>query len=139
VGEAVEVQNHIFDRFHTVFPNPTSSSFSYLLMYSYSSLGERYGLRFIPGSTSFLVFPNNISRFTVGAILHPEEPTQSPRSSSMPDLDVPVNGGGGEAGFVFAVGSDEKLLRRLNELDNVRQCLRVGRGLMRSGNWMLGT
>lgn len=111
------------------FPNPTSSSFSYLLIYSYSSLGERYGLRIIPGSTSFLVLPNNISRSTaVGAILHPGGPAHSPRSSSMPDLDVPVNGGGGEAGFVFAVGGDEKLLRRLNELDNAETVSTSGKG-----------
>ncbi|PPQ87717.1 hypothetical protein CVT26_011923, partial [Gymnopilus dilepis] len=47
--QAAEAQNHIFD-----------------------SLGERYGLRIIPGRNSFLVMPNNISRSTaVGAILHP--------------------------------------------------------------------
>ncbi|KAG1793553.1 glycosyltransferase family 20 protein [Suillus plorans] len=104
--QAAEAQNHIFD-----------------------SLGERYGLRIIPGSNSFLVLPNNISRSTaVGAILHPGGPAHSPRSSSMPDLDVPVSGGGGEAGFVFAVGSDEKLLRRLNELDNAETVSTSGKG-----------
>ncbi|KAH9476749.1 Putative alpha,alpha-trehalose-phosphate synthase [UDP-forming] 106 kDa subunit [Psilocybe cubensis] len=47
--QAAEAQNHIFD-----------------------SLGERYGLRIIPGRNSFLVLPNNVSRSTaVGAILHP--------------------------------------------------------------------
>ncbi|KAG1773693.1 glycosyltransferase family 20 protein [Suillus placidus] len=104
--QAAEAQNHIFD-----------------------SLGERYGLRIIPGSNSFLVLPNNISRSTaVGAILHPGGPAHSPRSSSMPDLDVPVNGGGAEAGFVFAVGGDEKLLRRLNELDNAETVSTRGKG-----------
>lgn len=104
--QAAEAQNHIFD-----------------------SLGERYGLRIIPGSNSFLVLPNNISRSTaVGAILHPGGPAHSPRSSSMPDLDVPVNEGGGEAGFVFAVGGDEKLLRRLNELDNAETVSTRGKG-----------
>lgn len=45
--QAAEAQNHIFD-----------------------SLGERYGLRIIPGRNSFLVMPNNISRSTaVAAIL----------------------------------------------------------------------
>jgi trehalose 6-phosphate synthase/phosphatase len=97
-------------------------------MYSCSSLGERYGLRIIPGSNSFLVLPNNISRSTaVGAILHPGGPAHSPRSS-VPDLDVPVNGGGGETGFVFSVGSDEKLLRRLNELDNAETVSTSGKG-----------
>ncbi|KAG2135397.1 glycosyltransferase family 20 protein [Suillus bovinus] len=104
--QAAEAQNHIFD-----------------------SLGERYGLRIIPGSNSFLVLPNNISRSTaVGAILHPGGPAHSPRSSSMPELDVPVNGGGSEAGFVFAVGGDEKLLRRLNELDNAETVSTSGKG-----------
>lgn len=104
--QAAEAQNHIFD-----------------------SLGERYGLRIIPGSNSFLVLPNNISRSTaVGAILHPGGPAHSPRSSSVPDLDVPVNGGGEEAGFVFAVGGDEKLLRRLNELDNAETVSTSGKG-----------
>jgi trehalose 6-phosphate synthase/phosphatase len=103
--QAAEAQNHIFD-----------------------SLGERYGLRIIPGSNSFLVLPNNISRSTaVGAILHPGGPAHSPRSS-VPDLDVPVNGGGGETGFVFSVGSDEKLLRRLNELDNAETVSTSGKG-----------
>ena len=44
-----------------------------------SSLGERYGLRIIPGKNSFLVLPNNVSRSTaVGAILHPGGPARSP-------------------------------------------------------------
>lgn len=98
-------------------------------MYPYSGLGERYSLRIIPSSTSFLVLPNNIFRSTaVCTILHPEGPAHSPCSSSMPDIDVPVNGGGGEAGFVFAVGGDEKLLRRLNELDNAETVSTSGKG-----------
>ncbi|KAF9234548.1 hypothetical protein BU15DRAFT_78906 [Melanogaster broomeanus] len=56
--QTAEVQNHIFD-----------------------SLGERYGLRIIPGANSFLILPNNISRSTaVGAILHSGGPTHSPWS-----------------------------------------------------------
>ena len=47
--QAAEAQNHIFD-----------------------SLGEKYGLRIIPGANAFLVLPNNVSRSTaVGAILSP--------------------------------------------------------------------
>ncbi|KDR78129.1 hypothetical protein GALMADRAFT_94660 [Galerina marginata CBS 339.88] len=58
--QAAEAQNHIFD-----------------------SLGERYGLRIIPGRNSFLVMPNNVSRSTaVGAILHPGGPARSPHSYS---------------------------------------------------------
>ncbi|KAG8215355.1 glycosyltransferase family 20 protein [Butyriboletus roseoflavus] len=111
--QAAEAQNHIFD-----------------------SLGERYGLRIIPGANSFLVLPNNISRSTaVGAILHPGGPAQSPRSGLSASWSGIVSGGGGFGGVeddvdgvegvsgdetrgVFAVSGDEKLLRRLNELDN---------------------
>lgn len=105
--QAAEAQNHIFD-----------------------SLGERYGLRIIPGANSFLVLPNNISRSTaVGAIMHPGGPAHSPRSGLAGSLsgmasrgggrDEDVDGhGGDEMRGVFAVSGDEKLLRRLNELDH---------------------
>lgn len=54
--QAAEAQNHIFD-----------------------SLGERFGLRIIPGKNSFLVLPNNISRSTaVAAVMHPGGPARSP-------------------------------------------------------------
>ncbi|KAF8439720.1 glycosyltransferase family 20 protein [Boletus edulis BED1] len=97
--QAAEAQNHIFD-----------------------SLGERYGLRIIPGANSFLVLPNNVSRSTaVGAILHPGGPAQSPRSGlalSLSNVDEDDGASGDETRGVFAVSGDEKLLRRLNELDN---------------------
>ncbi|KAG6377935.1 glycosyltransferase family 20 protein [Boletus reticuloceps] len=108
VEEPAEAQNHIFD-----------------------SLGERYGLRIIPGANSFLVLPNNVSRSTaVGAILHPGGPAQSPRSGlavslssrgvrgGHEDVDEHDGASGDETRGVFAVSGDEKLLRRLNELDN---------------------
>jgi trehalose 6-phosphate synthase/phosphatase len=73
--QAAEAQNHIFDRYL-----PLLLFLSFLLITSYS-LGERYGLRIIPGRNSFLVLPNNVSRSTaVGAILHPGGPTRSPNS-----------------------------------------------------------
>ncbi|KAF9241274.1 glycosyltransferase family 20 protein [Melanogaster broomeanus] len=95
--QAAEAQNHIFD-----------------------SLGERYGLRIIPGANSFLILPNNISRSTaVGAILHPGGPAHSPRSGmALSVAHTESHHVGDDASFVFAVGGDEKLLRRLNELDN---------------------
>ncbi|KAJ7456515.1 alpha,alpha-trehalose-phosphate synthase [Mycena latifolia] len=96
--QAAEAQNHIFD-----------------------SLGERYGLRIIPGDNSFLVLPNNVSRSTaVGAILHPGGPAQSPlqRGGWMsPDGGGEDGVGNGDLDLVLAVTSDEKLIRRLNELD----------------------
>jgi len=100
--QAAEAQNHIFD-----------------------SLGERYGLRIIPGANSFLVLPNNISRSTaVGAILHPGGPAHSPltgraawMSSDTSEVDHPEG-----LDFVLAVSGDEKLLCRLNDFDNAETC-----------------
>ncbi|KAH7922278.1 glycosyltransferase family 20 protein [Leucogyrophana mollusca] len=111
--QAAEAQNHIFDR---QVPRLRISRL----------LGERYGLRIIPGANSFLVLPNNISRSTaVGAILHPGGPAHSPRSGRAawmsPDPGDDENMSD-EVTFVFAVGGDEKLLRRLNELDNAETC-----------------
>ncbi|KAI0789217.1 glycosyltransferase family 20 protein [Abortiporus biennis] len=98
--QAAEAQNHIFD-----------------------SLGERYGLRIIPGVNSFLVLPNNISRSTaVGAILHPGGPAHSPnpltRSAWHSPDSMEHEHPGTDVDFVLAIGKDEKLMRRLNELDN---------------------
>jgi hypothetical protein len=113
----------------------------------FSSLGERYGLRIIPGASSFLVLPNNISRSSaVGAILNPGGPARSPVSLSPVSMSAAFPTGlgmsgmgkgiGGEAGsvtpggndfdFVLAVSGDEKLLRRLNELDGAETCYTKG-------------
>ncbi|KAG6903677.1 hypothetical protein DXG01_015786, partial [Tephrocybe rancida] len=54
--QAAEAQNHIFDRFAVPSP-PGPSSFTNPQS---QSLGERYGLRIIPGRNSFLVLPNNV-------------------------------------------------------------------------------
>jgi trehalose 6-phosphate synthase/phosphatase len=106
--QAAEAQNHIFD-----------------------SLGERYGLRIIPGANSFLVLPNNISRSSaVGAILHPGGPARSPlagRAAWMP-ADAPETDHPPGLDFVLAVGGDEKLLCRLNELDSAETCSTRGKG-----------
>ena len=98
--QAAEAQNHIFD-----------------------SLGEKYGLRIIPGSNSFLVLPNNVSRSSaVGSILAPGGPLASPyvaspramwfSNISSEDTDLLT-----DIDFVLAVSGDEKLLRRLGELE----------------------
>ena len=106
--QAAEAQNHIFD-----------------------SLGERYGLRIIPGQNSFLVLPNNISRSTaVGAIMHPGGPACSPRGggsgvgeneydSQLGSVSTGRGVAGSDSTLVLAIGGDEKLLRRLNELESV--------------------
>lgn len=95
--QAAEAQNHIYD-----------------------SLGEKYGLRIIPGKNSFLILPNNVSRSSaVGQILAPGGPLHSPitpralwmnMDAETPDMETDID-------FVLAVSADEKLLRRLNELD----------------------
>ena len=98
--------------------------------YIWVSLGERYGLRIIPGMNSFLVLPNNISRSTaVGAILHPGGPAHSPlmgRAAWMPPDTS--EGVGGDLDFLLAVTADEQLLRRLNEFDNAETCSTSGKG-----------
>lgn len=106
--QAAEAQNHIFD-----------------------SIGERYGLRIVPGANSFLVLPNNISRSTaVGAILHPGGPAHSPLAgrAAWMAADAAESGDIGDTDFVLAVGSDERLLRRLNELDNSETCSTGNKG-----------
>ncbi|KAF6744609.1 alpha,alpha-trehalose-phosphate synthase [Ephemerocybe angulata] len=77
--QAAEAQNHIFD-----------------------SLGERFGLRIIPGKNSFLVLPNNVSRSTaVAALMHPGGPARSPFAGravwmgSEVGAEVFARGGGG--------------------------------------------
>ncbi|KAF9254157.1 hypothetical protein L218DRAFT_588518 [Marasmius fiardii PR-910] len=75
------------------------------------SLGERFGLRIIPSSNSFLVLPNNISWSTaVGSVL------------------LGLHGGGNEWDIVVALSGDERLLRRLGELDNSETISTSGKG-----------
>ncbi|KZS89294.1 hypothetical protein SISNIDRAFT_431860 [Sistotremastrum niveocremeum HHB9708] len=105
--QAAEAQNHVFD-----------------------SLGERYGLRIIPGENSFLVLHNNVSRSSaVGAILHPGGPVQT--ATSRPSAwaeDIAEGVDVNEIDFVLAVSGDEKLLRRLNDLDHAETCSTRGKG-----------
>jgi len=76
--QAAEAQNHIFDRYLFIFLFFCIR----IIIAFFSSLGERYGLRIIPGRNSFLVLPNNVSRSTaVGAILHSGGPTSLPHSA----------------------------------------------------------
>jgi hypothetical protein len=97
-----------------------------------TSLGERFGLRIIPGETSFLVLPNFISRSTaVGAILHPNGPAKSPltgRAAWVAPETLESEPVVSENDFVLAVSADEKLLRRLNELGEAETCSTGERG-----------
>lgn len=106
------------------------------------SLGEKYGLRIIPGKNSFLILPNNVSRSTcVGSILAPGGILRSPVSpralwmnidAETPDMDTDID-------FVLAVSSDEKLLRRLNELDFAETVSTGDSGTGTDAKWKLGT
>ena len=72
------------------------SSFPTRCLFSSHSLGERYGLRIIPGRNSFLILPNNVSRSAaVGAVLHPGGPGHSPlaRNGQHPGRSNSLNGG----------------------------------------------
>ena len=115
---------------HVVKPRRHRTTFSIgSLLYFFSppltedvySLGERYGLRIIPGKNAFLVLPNYISRSTaVGAILHAGGPTYSPRAPwILPEESENI---AHSKDFVLAIGQDEKLLRRLGELENAETC-----------------
>jgi len=88
---AAEAQNHIFD-----------------------SIGERYGLRIVPGETSFLIIPKSISRITaVSTVITPSLPPPS-------DADAPFSPTADNIeafSFVLTLSADERLLRRLNELN----------------------
>ncbi|KAF9447635.1 glycosyltransferase family 20 protein [Macrolepiota fuliginosa MF-IS2] len=132
--QAAEAQNHIFD-----------------------SLGERYGLRIIPGKSSFLVLPGNISRSTaVGAVLQPGGPASSSaavRSHSRqfsasenygafntpasPTITISASasrlddtrGLANEIDFLLVISSDEPLLRRMNEIEGAdAECVTVSTG-----------
>ncbi len=67
------------------------------------------------------MLPNYISRSTaVGSILHAGGPTYSPRAPwILPEESESV---AQAKDFVLAIGRDEKLLRRLGELDNAETC-----------------
>lgn len=136
--QAAEAQNHVFDR---LVPSLSLLSLQASIITS-NSLGEKYGLRIIPGENAFLVLPNNVSRSSaVGAILAPGGPARFaahashsyPRSLWMgmaldadsvldPDSDLGLD-------FVLAVSGDEKLLRRLNELECAETVSSGARGL----------
>lgn len=72
------------------------------------------------------MLPNNISRSTaVGIILSPSGPVHSPitpRTAAFFAADSGDTVDTTDSDFVLAVGRDEKLLRRLNELDNAETC-----------------
>ncbi len=86
------------------------------------------------------MLPNNISRSTaVGAILNPGGPAHSHSPSSAllawasPDtIDIEDATG---VDFVLAISKDEKLMRRLNELDNAETCSTGSKGT--DAKWML--
>ena len=125
-----------------------------------SSLGEKYGLRIIPGENAFLVLPNNVSRSSaVGAILAPgglSSPSPAspkrirgnsisswPRSSWIGGLEGDISIGDMVADtdigldFVLAISTDEKLLRRLNEIECAETVKSSGRGRGTDAKWTI--
>jgi hypothetical protein len=75
---------------------------------------------------SFLVLPNNISRSSaISSILHPGGPARSPlggRNSALLPSDLTDSDGPHDVDFMLVIGSDEKLLRKMNEVDNAETC-----------------
>ncbi|EJD43548.1 hypothetical protein AURDEDRAFT_104625 [Auricularia subglabra TFB-10046 SS5] len=102
--QAAEAQNHLWD-----------------------SLGERFGLRIIPRTNSFLVLPNKISRSAaVGVMLRMYGITAFPYppvfdSDHLPKLVDDID-------LVFAVSRDDRLLARLNGVPNSVTCTASGKG-----------
>ncbi|KAG8686509.1 hypothetical protein FRC11_008836 [Ceratobasidium sp. 423] len=125
---AAEAQNHIWD-----------------------SLGEIYSLRIIPGSSSFLILPKNVSRSTaVGIILSSHETNGPilPRSTSDDvallspvgsplSLRVPQPPGQQQNIPILYIGADEHLIRRLNELSGAETCAASGRATF--AKWRIDT
>ncbi|KAG9105013.1 hypothetical protein FRC06_002934 [Ceratobasidium sp. 370] len=120
---AAEAQNHIWD-----------------------SLGENYGLRIIPGQSSFLILPKNVSRSTaVGTILSPGGLSASKSSeiaSLLSPVSAPLTLASSQAshemfGAILYIGADEHLIRRLNELPNAETCAAGGRATF--AQWRVDT
>ena len=74
----------------------------------------------------------------VGAILHPGGPARSPTTARAVWLspDAAEADSATEFDYVLAVGKDEKLMRRLNELDDAETCSTSGKGT--DAKWKLG-
>lgn len=67
--------------------------------------------------------------------MHPGGPARSPLSLSWMSPDILDDAGAGAGSgsgdnldFLLAISGDEKLLRRLNDLDNAETCATNGRG-----------
>lgn len=100
--QAAEAQNHIWD-----------------------SLGEKFGLRIIPATRSFLVLPSKASRsnavdLILSSATDPYATLTSPRVAppSIAAAGASISNQPPESAFDFilAVGNDEKLLGRLNDI-----------------------
>jgi len=91
--QAAEAQNHIWD-----------------------SLGEKFGLRIVPATRSFLVLPGNASRLNaVELILKGNAGAISAATSSLPTPETSADSEFAPSyDFILAIGSDERLLARLN-------------------------
>jgi trehalose-6-phosphatase len=144
--QAAEAQNHIWDRYASKLDADVRCANDCAC-----SLGERFGLRIVPGKTSFLIMPNNISRSSaVGSILRPDANPAGlmPRASSMAFIDEDygspstpgyVRGPTASIDFVLAIGSDQKLLRRLGEMEAGGELDALStQGFLGGGNGVVG-
>ncbi|KAG9014096.1 hypothetical protein FRB90_005579 [Tulasnella sp. 427] len=93
--QAAEAQNHIWD-----------------------SLGEKFGLRIVPATRSFLVLPQSASRQSaVESILRPEGAPKFENSELLASHSPnPQSPGELPFDFILAIGGEERLLNRLNAL-----------------------
>ncbi|KZV93676.1 hypothetical protein EXIGLDRAFT_673899 [Exidia glandulosa HHB12029] len=112
--QAAEAQNHLWD-----------------------SLGERFSLRIIPRSNSFIVLPNKISRTTaMGVFLRMYGITKfraAPASHPEETVEVPLKS---NVDLVFAISRDDRMLARLNNVSNAITCSSSGKPS--DAQWRLG-
>jgi trehalose 6-phosphate synthase complex regulatory subunit len=113
--------------------------------FAVDSLGERYGLRIVPGANSFLVLPSNISRSTaVGTVLRSlaNEVLLSPSIVQKEGLSYtfhhdgsPARGDAEDVDIILTISADERLLRRMNDVDSAETCSTSGKGT--DAKWVL--
>lgn len=102
--QAAEAQNHLWD-----------------------SLGERFGLRIVPRTNSFLVLPNKISRSSaVGVILGMYGIATLGASMTVADQALPALRDGVD--FILAISRDDRLLGKLNSVPKAVTCSASGKG-----------
>lgn len=116
---AAEAQNHIYDSLGERYGMSFVASLPRCIL-----MCVREGLRIIPGATSFLVLPNNVSRSTaVGAILRQDgAPGASAPGLVSPVATAPLELEYSPFEFVLAVSQDDRLLARMAQVPHAETC-----------------